>query len=340
MTSSNITLPEFSEDDFYDFSKNTLLIGKLFKKSNRELNKIKQEKESLILQLSESNVLIDSLKSENTMLLNTINELENKLENFSSDNLKSMLCINLDVSNKPDLTVDDLSISTSHTSDCKLDSIDIKPVIEDIACLDNSCLTNHVMPKSKESGIQGKFIPKCHNCGKIGHIRPNCYLLKSHRPWIKQDALRKSEVEDSSSSKYVPPHGRHIKGKGNIVCKTVNHISAEKVKQHSNKRRLPICHHCGITGHIRPKCPQLQAQKKKAQRRLPTKTTLGTLPLAGHQVPWHQRSVLKNTSRHYKKKPQKLDVNHAYEGLLSLLQGIENVVPQIECKAKIGYIYI
>jgi hypothetical protein len=33
------------------------------------------------------------LKSENTMLLNTINELEDKLEKFSSDNLKSMLCI-------------------------------------------------------------------------------------------------------------------------------------------------------------------------------------------------------------------------------------------------------
>jgi hypothetical protein len=206
----------------------------------------------------------------------------------------------------------------------ELDSIDIKPMIEDTACLDNSYLTNHVMPNSKESGIQGKFIPKCHNCGKIGHIRPNCYLLKSHKPWIKQDALRKSKVEDSSSSKYVPPHRRHIKGKGNIVCKNANHISTEKVKQHSNKRSLPTCHHCDITGHIRPKCPQLQAQKKKAQRKLPTKTTSGTLPSAGHQVPWHQRqqqrSVPKNTSRHYKKKLQKPNSNHAYEGLLSSLQ--------------------
>jgi hypothetical protein len=34
-----------------------------------------------------------------------------------------------------------------------------------------------------------------HNCGKIGHIRPNCYLLKSHMPWIKQDVLRKSELK-------------------------------------------------------------------------------------------------------------------------------------------------
>jgi HrpA-like RNA helicase len=216
MTSSNINLPEFSKDDFYGFSKDTLLIGKLFKKSNRELKKIKQEKESLFLQLFESHVLIDSLKTENTILFDIVDALENKLkeskdllEKLSSNNLKSVLCIHTDISNKPDLIVNDLSTSSSHASDSELDFIDIKHVIEDTACLDNSCLTNHMMPNSKESRIQGKFIPKCHNCGKIGHIRPNCYLLKSHRPWIKQDALRESEVEDSSSSKYVPLHRRH-----------------------------------------------------------------------------------------------------------------------------------
>jgi hypothetical protein len=45
MTSSNINLLEFLEDYSYDFSKDTLLISKLFKKSNKELMKIKQEKE-------------------------------------------------------------------------------------------------------------------------------------------------------------------------------------------------------------------------------------------------------------------------------------------------------
>jgi hypothetical protein len=44
MTSSNINLLKFSEDDFYDFSKDTILKGKLFNKSNKELKKIKQEK--------------------------------------------------------------------------------------------------------------------------------------------------------------------------------------------------------------------------------------------------------------------------------------------------------
>jgi len=220
---------------------------------------MKQEKKSLIVQLSESHALIDSLRSENTMLFNIIDILENKLKKsedllkkISSDNLKSMLCIHSDNSNKPASMVDDMSTSTSHASDSEIDSIDIKHVIVDTACLENSCLTNHVMPKSKDTGKQahGKFVPTCHNYGKIGHIRPNCYVLKSHRPWIKQDALRKSEVEDSSSAKYVPLHRRHIKGKGNVICKNANRNFAENIKKHSNKRILRTCHHCGITGHI------------------------------------------------------------------------------------------
>jgi hypothetical protein len=84
-------------------------------------------------------------------LLNTINELENKLEKFSSDNLKGMLNIHSNVSNKPDLTVDNLSTFATHAFDYELDSIDIKLVIEDTACLDHFCLTNHAMPKYKES---------------------------------------------------------------------------------------------------------------------------------------------------------------------------------------------
>jgi hypothetical protein len=125
------------------------------------------------------------------MLFDTIDTLENKLKEsedilkkFSSDNLKSMLSIHTDISNKPDSIVDDLSASTSHASNSELDSIVIKPVIVDTTCLDNvenSCLKNYVKPKSKESGTQGKFVSTCHNCGKVGHIRPNCYLLKSHR---------------------------------------------------------------------------------------------------------------------------------------------------------------
>jgi hypothetical protein len=168
--------------------------------------------------LSESHTLIDSLKSENTLLFNTIDTLENKLKEsedllkkFSSDNLKSMLCIHTYISNKPDLIIDDLSASTSHASYYELNSIVIKPVIVDTTCLynsENSCLIDGVRPKSKESGTQSKFVPTCHYCGKIGHIRPNCYLLKSHGPWNKQVAPKNVNIAKPSSDKYVPPHRR------------------------------------------------------------------------------------------------------------------------------------
>jgi hypothetical protein len=116
------------------------------------------------------------------------------LKNFSSDNLKSMLCIHSDIYNKPALIVDDMSTSTSHASNFELDYVDIKPVIVDAACSENSCLKNCVKPNSKDSGTQGKFVPICHNCGKIGHIRPKCYLLKSHRPWKKQEDFKKGVI--------------------------------------------------------------------------------------------------------------------------------------------------
>jgi hypothetical protein len=97
---------------------------------SKELKKVKQEKESLIVQLSESHALIDSLRSGNTMLFDIIDTLENKLKEsedllkkFSSDNLKSMLCI--------------LNTSTSHASDSELDSVGIKHVIVDATCTKN-----------------------------------------------------------------------------------------------------------------------------------------------------------------------------------------------------------
>jgi hypothetical protein len=73
--------------------------------------------------------------------------------------------------------------------------------------------------------------------------------------------MRKSEVDDSSSAKYVPPHRRHIKGKDNVICKNANNNFTENTKKHSNKRSLPTCHHYGITSHIGSKCLQLQKLK-------------------------------------------------------------------------------
>jgi hypothetical protein len=238
---------QLSEENYdIELSKVFAKFDKLL--SPKELKKVKQEKKSLIVQLSESHALIDYLKSENTMLLNTINELEIKLEKYSSDNLKSMLCIHSDISNKPDLTIDDLSTCTSHASD----SVDIKLVTVDAACFKNSCLNNCVKPNSKDSRTQGKFVPICHHCGKVGHIRPKCYLLKSHRTWKKEEDSRKGCIKKTSSDKYFPPHRRHIsqRGKDFVTCESANlHSPSRSIS--ANEVSLPaiIVVSLGTLGH-------------------------------------------------------------------------------------------
>jgi hypothetical protein len=123
-------------------------------------------------------------KTHNT-LENKLKEFEDLLKKFSSDNLKSMLCIHTDNFNKLGIIIDDLGSSASYASDSELNSLFIKPLIVDTICLDkcdNSCLKNYVEPKFnyyQEKQTRGKFVPTCHHCGIIGHIRPNCYLLKS-----------------------------------------------------------------------------------------------------------------------------------------------------------------
>jgi len=65
-------------------------LSKNSKNSNKELKNVKQKNESLIIKLFESHALIDSLNSENTMLFNTIDILENKLKEYE-DLLKKIL---------------------------------------------------------------------------------------------------------------------------------------------------------------------------------------------------------------------------------------------------------
>jgi hypothetical protein len=53
-------------------------------------------------------------------------------------------------------------------------------------------------------------------------------------------------------------------------------------------RRPPICHHCGLSGHVRPQCSLLKVQKAKDKKEVPKQAQHGTRPAAQHQTPWHQ----------------------------------------------------
>jgi hypothetical protein len=74
MNSSQLSKVDYDIKLFKVFNK--LTNAQHSKISHKELKKVKQEKESLIMQLFESLALIDSLRSENTMLFNIIDNLK------------------------------------------------------------------------------------------------------------------------------------------------------------------------------------------------------------------------------------------------------------------------
>jgi hypothetical protein len=234
-----------------------------------------------------------------------------------------------------------LSASTSYAFDSELDSIANKPVIVDIACLDNiknSCLNNCVKPKSKESRTQGKFVPTCHNCGKIGHIRPNCYLLKSHRPWNKQVDYKKGKIENTSSDKYVPPHRRHLsqEGKNFVLCKYANLKIAEPIKKHFSKQRQPTCHYYGVTRHIRPHCHQIRHQKPRIKKQESNTGKSRSKPSKPHHASQQKRQYPQRGSsscchngknghtkaKHFREKPYKPKKIQTNEGLVNMMKSV------------------
>ena len=74
-----------------------------------------------------------------------------------------------------------------------------------------------------------EFVPTCHHCHIIGHIRPNCPKLRS-----------------LLASKARPP-----------------------VRKLSNSKTTHVCHHCGASGNTRPNCFKLFPHKRVSNRSHP-----------------------------------------------------------------------
>ena len=87
-------------------------------------------------------------------------------------------------------------------------------------------------PMSKTSPKKNKnseFVPTCHHCHIVGHIRPNCPKLRS-----------------LSTSKFRP-HSRKL----------------------SSSKTTHVCHHCGASGHTHPNCFKLFPHKRESNRSHP-----------------------------------------------------------------------
>ena len=80
-----------------------------------------------------------------------------------------------------------------------------------------------ITPRKNENS---EFVPICHHCHVVGHIRPNCPKLRS-----------------LSTSKVRPPS-----------------------RKHSNSKTTHVCHHCDVSGHTRPNCFKLFPHKRVSNR--------------------------------------------------------------------------
>ena len=82
------------------------------------------------------------------------------------------------------------------------------------------------------------FVPTCHLCGVVGHIRPNCSLLRQKPKSETRFAIRNTDV-----SKFVP-----------------------------------VCHFCGVSDHIRPNCHKLKFKHSVFQSRICDDISLAISP--------------------------------------------------------------
>ena len=193
---------------------------KIAKKFKEELKLANLEKYELIVRLDESNKKNEFLRNQFSSQDEKMKSLEQKLggskaklENFSNTKL----------------LVDNRSVFVHFKP--KTNKVYVSPFKKNhkekfyVTRLDKGKSSNVGTEVSKPlskpfSQLWNKsiFVPTCHLCGVVGHIRSNCYLLR-HKP--------KLETRSASRNTDVPKY-------------------------------IPVCHFCGIHDHIRPNCHKLK----------------------------------------------------------------------------------
>jgi hypothetical protein len=99
-----------------------------------------------------------------------------------------------------------------------------------------------------------------------------------------------SDVPSSSKTVFVKPTIPELPPAIEDKQKEKVNDDVPGTQQPHSIRRPPICHHYGLSGHVRPQCFLLKAQKAKAKKEVPRQAHYGTRPAAQHHTPWHLAS--------------------------------------------------
>ena len=181
------------------------LLKKDTKKFQKNLSKLLCEKDDLIAKLNESNKLVEKYK---------------KLAENSLEKLKEFEYLNMDLDAK-------LVLSNKLVDELKCENESLKMhakclIVELITKKDDNICCNHV--------VVPDFVPIV------------CSISKN-------------------KSVYVPPHKRNqkVERKG---LKSKPPFRSQSMVLNGSKF-VPICHHCGMIGHIRPQCHKLRENKTK-----------------------------------------------------------------------------
>lgn len=141
------------------------------------------------------------LQAKKTWLKDKIKILEMELcetthsfNKLSSNQLKNLLSVH-----PSSMNYDVVGVSSSHDCMHLNRNMFVKQVNADevkfkVACMNNGKYDGD--PKfmnSIRNQTSSNFVPTCYHCGIIGNIRPKYFLLRSQRPWTKQNALMKDE---------------------------------------------------------------------------------------------------------------------------------------------------
>ena len=210
--------------DFIDacetLHKELLESMKIAKKFKEELKLANLEKEKLVVRLDESN-------KKNKFLRNQISSQDEKMKSLEQELIESKAKIENLTSTK--LAIDNRSVSISlkpKTKKVYIPSFKRNNKVNAYFARLNKGKSSDVdaevsKPKSKATVREHNksvFVPTCHLCGVIGHIRPNCSLLRQ-----KPKSETRFVVRNADVPKFVP-----------------------------------VCHFCGVFDHICHNCHKLK----------------------------------------------------------------------------------
>ena len=107
-------------------------------------------------------------------------------------------------------------------------------------------------------------MPTYHLCGVVGHIKPNCSLLR-HEPKLKTNyASRNTDVPKFAHVCHFCCVFGHIRPKNCSLLRHEPKLETNSASRNTDVPKFaPICHFCGVCGHIHPNYHKLKFMHSK-----------------------------------------------------------------------------